>query len=67
MLPPGVTVGQYIRFTGTALLTMFLGSQMVHSFYKPLKDLDKYVEAEIENLPPDQKLKVKLELHQFVK
>lgn len=64
MLPPGVTVGQYIRFTGTALLTMFLGSQMVHSYYKPLQDMEKYIEAEIENLPVDQKLKVKLELHQ---
>lgn len=49
---------------------MFLGSQMVHSYYKPLQDMEKYVEAEIENLPVDQKLKVKLELHQahwFVK
>lgn len=62
MLPPGVTVGQYIRFTGTALLTMFLGSQLVHTYYKPLNDLSKYVEAEIENLPADQKLKIKMEL-----
>lgn len=62
MLPPGVTVGQYVRFTCTALFTMFLGSQVIHNYYKPLKDLEKYLEIEIENLPEDEKVKVRSEL-----
>lgn len=41
---------------------MFLGSQVVHNYYQPLRDLNKYIEAEIQNLPEDQKQKVKLEL-----
>lgn len=65
MLPPGVTAGQYIRFTCTALCTMFLGSQLVHNYYKPLKDLDKYLQSEIENLPEQEKMKIKLELREL--
>lgn len=63
MLPAGVTIGQYIRFSAAAFLSMFLGSQTVHNYYRPLRDLDKYIEAEIEQLPEDQKQKVKMELH----
>lgn len=63
MLPPGVTLGQYLRFATAALVSMFLGSQVVHNYYKPLKDLDKYLETEIERLPEDKKEKVKMLLH----
>lgn len=45
-MPAGVGWGQYIRFSAAAFLSMMLGSQMVHMYYKPLKDLDKYIEME---------------------
>jgi Domain of unknown function (DUF4516) len=63
MLPPGVTLGQYLKFTSAAFFSMFLGSHTVHTYYKPLKDLDKYIEVELEKLPEDLKQKVKVELH----
>lgn len=62
MLPPGLTVGQYLRFASAALFTMFLGSQTVHSYYRPLKDLDKFIEAEFNKLPAEQQEKIKREL-----
>lgn len=63
MLPPGVSLGQYLRFTSAALFSMFLGSHVVHTYYKPLKDLDKYIEVELEQLPEDVKEKVRVQLH----
>lgn len=42
---------------------MFLGSHVVHTYYKPLEDLKKYIEIELEKLPEDDKQKVKVELH----
>ena len=63
MLPPGVSVGQYLRFATAAMLSMLLGSQVVHNYYKPLKDLDKYVEAELEKLPEDSKQKIKMQIN----
>lgn len=62
MLPPGVTIGQYVKFASSALLSMFLGSHVVHTYYRPLKDLDKYIEKELDKLPNDMKDKVKSEL-----
>lgn len=59
MLPSNVTLGQYLRFFGTAMLAMFLGSQFVHNTYKPLLDLDKFIEEELKNLPEDKRKKVK--------
>lgn len=63
MLPPGVSAGRYVTFTISALISMFLGSQLVHNYYKPLKDLNKYIEAELEHLPEHQRERIKLELH----
>jgi len=43
-MPAGVPWGPYLRYTTAALLSMLAGAQMVHYYYNPLKDLDKYVE-----------------------
>jgi hypothetical protein len=58
-----VTLGQYVRFTSAALFSMFLGSHVVHTYYRPMKDLSKYIEVELEKLPEDVREKVKTELH----
>ena len=42
-MPGGVGMGEYTRFMAAAMLSMFLGSQTVHFFYRPLDDLDDYV------------------------
>lgn len=45
-MPAGVSWGQYIGFTVTALLSMGIGAQVVHRFYQPLSDLEEYIERE---------------------
>lgn len=40
---------------------MFLGSQIVHNYYKPLNDFNKFLEVELQKLPDDQKKKIMLE------
>ncbi|XP_065349894.1 ubiquinol-cytochrome c reductase complex assembly factor 6 [Cloeon dipterum] len=47
-MPAGVPMGQYLRFSAAALLTMLAGSQTVHYLYRPLQDLDKLVQEEVE-------------------
>lgn len=47
-MPAGVSWSQYIKFTVAAFLTMSAGAQTVHIYYKPLKDLNVYVERELE-------------------
>ncbi|XP_059617026.1 ubiquinol-cytochrome-c reductase complex assembly factor 6 [Phlebotomus argentipes] len=47
-MPAGVSWGQYIRFFVAAMLSMAAGSQAVHMYYKPLKDLDVYISRELE-------------------
>lgn len=60
MLPSsGVSLGSYIRFAITAIASSFIGSQVIHNIYKPLSDLDKFIEEELNNLPEDQRAKVK--------
>lgn len=49
-MPAGVSWPTYLKFTTAALLSMFAGSQVVHVYYKPLNDLDKYIEEEIKQL-----------------
>lgn len=44
-MPAGVSWGKYLKFTTCAFLSMLAGSQVVHVYYRPLDDLDKYVEA----------------------
>ncbi|XP_050300602.1 protein brawnin [Anthonomus grandis grandis] len=43
-MPAGVSWGQYLKFSTCALLSMFAGSQLVHIYYRPLDDINKYVE-----------------------
>lgn len=45
-MPAGVSWGKYITFTTCALLSMFAGSEVVHRYYRPLRDLNAYVEKE---------------------
>lgn len=45
-MPAGVSWPRYLKFTVTALVTMFAGAQMVHIYYNPLKDLDVYIKKE---------------------
>ncbi|XP_048525570.1 protein brawnin [Dendroctonus ponderosae] len=43
-MPAGVSWGKYLKFTTCAILSMLAGSQVVHIYYRPLDDLDKYIE-----------------------
>ncbi|XP_034840073.1 ubiquinol-cytochrome c reductase complex assembly factor 6 [Maniola hyperantus] len=61
-MPAGVTWGQYITFSTTALLTMLAGSQVVHLYYKPLVDLNKYINKELESYPENVQQKIRQEL-----
>jgi len=80
MLPPGVSLGQYMRFTAAALFAMFLGeqfnfhraltsfvlivgSQTVHGYYRPLSDMEKFINEELKKLPMEEQQKVHIELH----
>lgn len=64
MLPPGVTIGQYLRFATASMLSMLAGSQFVHAYYKPLSDIDKYVEKELQSLPEETRRKLEPIIHQ---
>jgi len=43
-MPGGLSVPKYIAFMASTLLSMSFGSQIVHNIYKPLDDLDEYIE-----------------------
>lgn len=45
-MPAGVSWPQYLRFSAAAFLSMMAGSQTVHHYYNPLKDIDAYIERE---------------------
>lgn len=49
-MPAGVSWPQYLKFFSAAMLTMLAGSQTVHMIYRPLDDLDKYIELEKKKL-----------------
>lgn len=49
-MPAGVSWSTYLKFATAALFSMFCGSQVVHVYYKPLSDIDKYVEQEMKKL-----------------
>lgn len=61
-MPAGVTWTQYIAFSTAALVSMLAGSQMVHMHYKPLENLQKYINKELENFPAHVQEKIKQEL-----
>lgn len=47
VMPAGVSWGQYLRFSAAAMMAMMAGAQSVHYYYKPLQDLDVYIEQEL--------------------
>lgn len=49
-MPAGVSWPTYLKFTTAALASMFAGAQLVHVYYKPLNDLDRYIEEEMKKL-----------------
>lgn len=61
-MPAGVTWGQYIAFSSAAMLSMFAGSQVVHQYYKPLRDLNEYINRELKSLPNNVQAKIRQEL-----
>lgn len=48
-MPAGVSTKEYVKFMAAAMLSMFAGSQLVHTYYNPLKDLNYYIEKEIQS------------------
>lgn len=42
-MPAGVSWKTYLKFTISGGLSMFAGSQVVHAYYRPLQDLDSWV------------------------
>ncbi|KAF9802354.1 hypothetical protein SFRURICE_009036 [Spodoptera frugiperda] len=61
-MPAGVTWGQYIAFSSAAMISMFAGSQIVHQYYKPLRDLNDYINRELKSLPDNVQEKIRKEL-----
>lgn len=47
-MPVGVSWGRYLTFWAAAMASMMAGSQVVHTYYRPLDDLEQYVKKEIE-------------------
>lgn len=45
-MPAGVSWPTYLKFFTAAMLSMFAGAQLVHIYYRPLDDLDQYLERE---------------------
>lgn len=61
-MPAGVTWGQYISFSAAAMLSMLAGSQIVHQYYQPLKNLNEYLNNELKNFPENVQAKIRKEL-----
>jgi len=53
-----ISIAAYVKFSIMAMASMMFGSQLVHNQYKPLDDLEDYVEKEIEKLKAAKELKV---------
>lgn len=47
----------HLKFALIAISSMMFGSQLVHNIYKPLDDLEDYVEKEMEKLKATKELK----------
>lgn len=63
-MPAGVSWGRYLSFCAASMVSMLVGSQIVHRYYRPLDDINLYVVKELKNLPEDLKLKITEELKQ---
>lgn len=61
-MPVGVSWARYLSFTAAAMLSMLAGSQVVHQYYRPLKDLNVYINKELKTLPQDMQTKIKQDL-----
>lgn len=61
-MPAGVSWGQYLTFSVSAMLSMLAGSQIVHQHYRPLQDLNDYINRELKNLPDHVQVKIRNEL-----
>jgi Domain of unknown function (DUF4516) len=46
-MPAGVSWPTYLKFFAAAFVSMALGAQVVHQYYKPLNDLEMFVENEL--------------------
>jgi len=49
-MPAGVSWPQYLKFFAAAMMSMLLGAQAVHVYYRPLDDLSELVQQEVEKL-----------------
>lgn len=49
-MPAGVSWPQYLKFFVAAMVSMLLGAQAVHVYYRPLDDLGELVQQEVERL-----------------
>ncbi|XP_050532789.1 uncharacterized protein LOC126900852 [Daktulosphaira vitifoliae] len=49
-----IPLGLYVKYSFMALVSMMVGSQIVHNHFKPLDDLEDYVEREFEKLKNDK-------------
>lgn len=47
----------YVKYSFIAMASMMFGSQLVHNRYKPLDDLENYIEKEMEIINASKKLK----------
>ncbi|XP_026817548.1 uncharacterized protein LOC113556661 [Rhopalosiphum maidis] len=52
-----ISIVTYVKFSLMAITSMMFGSQLVHNQYKPLDDLEDYVEKEMEKLKAAKELK----------
>lgn len=52
-----ISIATYVKFSIIAMASMLFGSQLVHNRYKPLDDLEDYVEKEMEIINAAKKLK----------
>lgn len=52
-MPASVSWSQYLKFLSAAMFSMFAGAQIVHVYYRPLADLDNFIEKEL-NLQKSQ-------------
>lgn len=53
-----ISIAAYVKFSVMAIISMMFGSQLVHNQYKPLDNLEDYVEKEIEKLKAADESKV---------
>jgi hypothetical protein len=49
-MPAGVSWPQYTKFFVASIVSMLLGAQAVHVYYRPLDDLNELVQQEVERL-----------------